>query len=219
MFKLLLLLCLMILAALLTLGGRENGPVRDGLAGKIPPLVYVRKDSGLPGPDDAVVVSAASAPHAAPSVAPAATGAAATASGPAATVPDPAEEAAETPGISAAFAASETVPDAEQVLTLALPAAEGGPTPAPQNAPDPAVAQAAEPQMQYVVGNTVNLRAGPSADTESLTKLNMGNPVLVLPSDTPGWSLIRIEATGMEGYIASRFLGPKPQDGIFTPVN
>jgi hypothetical protein len=42
---------------------------------------------------------------------------------------------------------------------------------------------------------------------------------MVLPSDTPGWSMIRIEGDGLEGYIASRFLGDPPQDGIFAPVN
>jgi uncharacterized protein YgiM (DUF1202 family) len=99
---------------------------------------------------------------------------------------------------------------AAQSLTLALPL---------RDAAAPATAADVAPDLRYVVANTVNVRSGPSADTDSLTKLDRGEAVLVLPSGTPGWSMIRIEGAGLEGYIATRFLGDPPGDGIFTPVN
>ena len=37
-----------------------------------------------------------------------------------------------------------------------------------------------------------------------LARLARGEAVLVLPSDTPGWSMIQIEGDGVEGYVASR---------------
>lgn len=83
----------------------------------------------------------------------------------------------------------------------------------------PAPPADATPRLQYVVADTVNVRAGPSAKTESLTKLDRGEAVQVLPSDTPGWSMIQLEGDGVEGYVATRFLGDPPSDGIFTPVN
>jgi len=208
MFKLLLLLCLMILATLLTLGGRGNGPVRDGLAGKIPPLVYVGHDSGLAEP---VVVAAVPVAAKAPANAPAEVRNA--------SVPDPVAKPVSGPEISAAFAAADAALETDQGLTLALPPTENGVNPALQAAADPAPQDLAVPTVRYVTGNAVNLRAGPSAGSDSLTKLNRGNAVLVLPSDTPGWSNVRIEESGLEGYIATRFLGDRPQDGIFTPVN
>lgn len=221
MFKLLFLLCLMILATLLTLGGRENGPVRDGLAGKFAPLVYVRRDGDLSPP--VVPVSAPAVP-APPDPRPANSAPSGAAPVTAASKPPLAAEPARSPAISAAFAAAETGAAAEPGLTLALPSAEGEgegtvASPAPLAGTDPAQEPPVAQVIQYVVGNTVNVRAGPSAGSPSLTKLNRGKAVLVLPSDTPGWSMIRIESDGLEGYIASRFLGDQPGDGSFAPVN
>ena len=127
--------------------------------------------------------------------------------------------------ISAAFAKATAESGsgalAGQSLTLALPLAdaEAPRTAASTSAVEPPTGAEAAPTLQYVMANTVNVRTGPSADTKSLTKLDRGEAVTVLPSDTPGWSMIRIEGDGLEGYIASRFLGDPPQDGIFAPVN
>ncbi len=65
----------------------------------------------------------------------------------------------------------------------------------------------------YVSGSSVNVRSGPSAETEALTRLSRGEAVLAMPSDTPGWSMIRIEGDGVEGYIASRFLTESATQG------
>ena len=219
MVKYLLLLCLLMVATLYTLGGRSDAPLRDGLAGKLPPLVYQSPEKIVARPADLAAVRQEPAPSltkAAPAPARAA---------PVARVqPEPAGSSV----ISAAFATANAEPEAgsdplaEQSLTLALPlvdAAAPGPLPASDPAAEPPADVGAAPTLQYVVANTVNVRTGPSADTASLTKLSRGEAVLVLPSDTPGWSMIRIEGDGLEGYIATRFLGDPPSDGIFTPVN
>ena len=67
--------------------------------------------------------------------------------------------------------------------------------------------------IAYVSGSSVNVRSGPSAETEPVARLARGESVLVLPSDTPGWSMIRIEGDGVEGYIASRFLSQTSSEG------
>ena len=196
MFKLVAVLCGTIFVTLLVIGGRDDGPVRYGLVpGRMASLVYVDPDAGT-----APVVAAAE-PVATPRVAlrPVVAG--------------------QNGVVEAAFVDPDAVP--QSGLTLALPLVTAS-RPAPEEAiaPVPApVAAAAEPLVQYVVGSSVNVRLGPSADTEALTRLPRGEAVLVLPSDTPGWSMIRIEGDGVEGYIATRFLGDRPQDGLFSATD
>jgi hypothetical protein len=126
--------------------------------------------------------------------------------------PPPVQPAPQAEVIPVAFAAAP-----EPRVTLALPLVDGA---APRaTVAEPAAVAGPEPVISYVIGSSVNVRLGPSAQTEALTKLNRGEAVLVLPSDTPGWSMIRIEGDGVEGYIASRFLGEAPQDGLFGPID
>ena len=218
MIKYVFLLCLLMAATLYTLGGRTDAPVRDGLAGKLAPLVYQAPETSVTRPAEPAVAEQAPAPtppKAAPAPAPAPASLASVAR------PQPAPAGSSV--ISAAFATAEAGPDmqAAQSLTLALPLVDAATSADPASDPvaETAAGADAAPTLQYVVANTVNVRSGPSAETESLTKLGRGEAVLVLPSDTPGWSMIRIEGDGLEGYIATRFLGDPPQDGIFTPVN
>jgi hypothetical protein len=215
MFKFVFLLCLLIAATLLTLGGRSDAPLRDGLAGKYAPLHY--KDSGPVTPQPAGLAAAGQGPR------PLSPG---TGSAPARAVPQarPQPEPADSPAVSAAFATTGPVPEDALTapgLTLALPAAEAtAPDDPASQPPAPPLAGAdAAPLEQYVLADSVNVRAGPSARTVSLTRLDRGDAVQVLPSDTPGWSKVRLERDGLEGFVASRFLGDPPQDGIFTPVN
>lgn len=216
MLKYVTLLCLLIAATLYTVGGRTDAPLRDGLAGKLAPLVYQDPGQVTPAPSDVVAARPGPAPPQ-PEAIPAAASVA--------SVARPQPEPAGRSVISAAFATAETQTglDAQeaQSLTLALPLVEAAPAadPSPAAAAAPPTETDAAPVVHYVAANTVNVRAGPSAQSESLTKLDRGEAVLVLPSDTPGWSMIRIEGDGLEGYIATRFLGDPPQDGIFTPVN
>jgi len=215
MIKYVFILCLLMAATLYTLGGRTDAPVRDGLAGKLAPLVYQTPENSVSRPAELAVVEQTPAP-APPKAVPAPASLASIAR------PQPAP--ADSSMISAAFATAEAGLDmqgASQSLTLALPLVEAAATRDPASEPVAAAATGADagPTLHYVMANTVNVRSGPSAETESLTRLDRGEAVLVLPSDTPGWSMIRIEGDGLEGYIATRFLGDPPQDGIFTPVN
>ena len=219
MFKFVFLLCLLIAATLYTLGGRTDAPLRDGLAGKLAPLVY--KDPGPAAPQPAALAAAGdgTAPVS-PQTVPAPV--------PAASLARPQPQLAGSSVISAAFATAEAASEDAQAaegLTLALPLVEPAPAraavaePVAESVAPPAPPADATPRLQYVVADTVNVRAGPSAKTESLTKLDRGEAVQVLPSDTPGWSMIRLEGDGVEGYVATRFLGGPPSDGIFTPVD
>lgn len=85
--------------------------------------------------------------------------------------------------------------------TLAVSEAVSAPT-AP--APDPAPVG----RVQYIATDSANVREGPGKDHAVLERLPYGEAVLVLvEGEGPdGWSLIRIEGDGVEGYIASRLL-------------
>jgi uncharacterized protein YgiM (DUF1202 family) len=198
MFKLLVFLCAGLFATMYVLG-RDGGPVRDGLAGKVTPLM---QDADSPEREAAprVILAAATKPAAAAKPAPEPVAAA---------QPEPPE-----PVVQIAAPATEAV--GESGLTLALPLVEDGTeAPAPQ-AVDPEAAEPGDPTVMYVSATSVNVRSGPSAETQALTRLPQGEAVTVLPSDTPGWSMIRIEGDGIEGFIASRFLSESsgPRDGF-----
>jgi hypothetical protein len=188
MFKLLFGLCAGLYLALQF--APDDGKLRDGLRGAYAPLV-----TDVPEPE---VARAPDAP--APAAAPAAV----------ARVTPPVAPEAATGVVSAAFVAPEAAAEVPQDgLTLALPLVEAEDA---EPAASPVQTAPGEPLVQYVIGSTVNVRSGPSADTESLGKLSRGEAVLVIATDTPGWSMIRIEGDGMEGYIASRFLGDAAPD-------
>jgi hypothetical protein len=185
MLKYVLILCVLIMATMLTIGGQKDGPVRDGLAGKYPPLVAGRAEPAAPVPEPPEPVAQAPEP-----LAPAAEAAQA------APTPPPAAEPAPAPSLTALVPeVVEGSPDDPLTLTLPEP-------------PEPA-AEAA-PALRYVSANSVNLREGPSAETDSLGRLNRGAAVRVQPSDSPGWSLVTVEGTILQGYIATRFLGDTP---------
>ncbi|WP_322324439.1 SH3 domain-containing protein [Cypionkella sp.] len=93
------------------------------------------------------------------------------------------------------------VPDAPLMITPAVAEA----------APVPAVAEpVAFEQGLIMVVNTksANLRSGPGTDYAVVGRLTQGEAVLVIAQDEgrDGWSLIRIEGDGEEGYIATRLL-------------
>ncbi len=75
----------------------------------------------------------------------------------------------------------------------------------------PVVAEplAAEPGVLMVVNTkSANVRSGPGKDYDVVGRLTRGESVLVVAQGegTDGWSLIRIEGDGVEGYIATRLL-------------
>lgn len=69
-------------------------------------------------------------------------------------------------------------------------------------------APAAEGKVMYVTADRANVREGPGKDHAVLDRLTKGEAVLVVVEGegADGWSLIRIEGDGVEGYVASRLL-------------
>jgi uncharacterized protein YgiM (DUF1202 family) len=73
----------------------------------------------------------------------------------------------------------------------------------------PATATEAAPAggtLAYIDGRSVNVREGPGKENAVLTKLSRGEAVTVVSQDDTGWSLVRIEGDGLEGYVSTEFL-------------
>ena len=196
MLKLTTILCGSLFLAML-IGGRDESQVRYGLQGRIPTLSQVVAQHMNARQQVVEVASAQPAPA------------------------QPATEPTKTPESDVAPASLETLtdvpatePDGTDYTGYTQDALGGGMSlsmPMVQPSSETAATDdtAAEPvggYIAYVAGSSVNVRSGPSAESEAVARLARGEAVLVLPSDTPGWSMIRIEGDGVEGYVASRFL-------------
>ena len=75
--------------------------------------------------------------------------------------------------------------------------------------PAPVAEPATEPTLlRYVGANSVNVREGPGKRFAVLDTLKQGEAVTVVSAEggEAGWSLIRIEGDGIEGYVATRLL-------------
>jgi hypothetical protein len=191
MFRLLLVLGAGLFLALL-IGGRDEGQTRMGLQGAYD--IAALRDA-----------PAAVVPAAAP---PAENVVAAAAPEP---VPQPVAPTPAAPDLTEiSFApATDSATEAAQAagLTLSLPLVTA-------DAPAPVAAEAtADPsvgRVARVIGSTVNVRAAPSAKADILSKLARNEAVTVIAADDSGWTLVRIEGDGVEGYIASRYLADAP---------
>lgn len=77
-----------------------------------------------------------------------------------------------------------------------------------ESTPVVAVAAADTGKVLFVGARSANVRAGPGQDFDVVGRLARGEAVLVVADGEgpDGWSLIRIEGDGVEGYIASRLL-------------
>lgn len=66
----------------------------------------------------------------------------------------------------------------------------------------------AEGKVLYVTSDKANVREGPGKDHAVIGSLPKGEAVLVISygEGPEGWSHIRIEGDGIEGYVASRLL-------------
>jgi len=110
----------------------------------------------------------------------------------------------ETVATSAVFVPAQPVrvapaaPAEPEVTVAAAPAEPAAPQPA---LPSPDV-------WAYVDARSVNVRAGPSTSDPVIGRLANGEAVVVVPQVNPveGWSRVRIEGDGIEGYVAERFL-------------
>lgn len=65
-----------------------------------------------------------------------------------------------------------------------------------------------ENRIMTVIANSANVRGGPGIDYSVMGRLTRGETVLVLAdADLPeGWSHIRVEGDGIDGFIATRLL-------------
>ncbi len=67
---------------------------------------------------------------------------------------------------------------------------------------------AADLPLVSVTGSQVNLRAGPSTDDAVLGSLVRGTQAELVVSLGNGWAQIRAVDSGLEGFMAERFLAP-----------
>lgn len=72
----------------------------------------------------------------------------------------------------------------------------------------PKAESAPQGKLFYVAAPSANVREGPGKDHAVIDRLPKGEAVLVLEQGEgpDGWSLIRIEGDGGQGYIAARLL-------------
>lgn len=192
MFRLLLALCAGLFLTML-IAGRDQGQARMGLKGAYD-IVELKP---LPTSDTAAPLAVA---ETAPTPAPVRRVVAAPQAQPLPATPVSFSTPAETP-----------VAGLQTGLTLALPLVS--------DRTDVASAEAVAPErIAYVIGSNVNVRAEPSAKATVLDRLARGEAVMVLGEGAPGWSMIRIEGDGVEGYIASRFLATRPPEASLFPA-
>lgn len=98
---------------------------------------------------------------------------------------------------AAAFAPAEPV--------MVAPAAK-----AAAEAVEPLLAEAPAPEAAifYINAKSVNVRTGPGKTNPVIARLARDEAVLVISQteEENGWSLIRIEGDGVEGYVATQLL-------------
>jgi len=103
------------------------------------------------------------------------------------------DEAVARPTPDAGAANGGDAPEAEEPITAPVATADAAPV------------GTALPVVE-VTGTRVNLRSGPSTETDILDALVQGTRAEVLASLADGWAQIRVIETGIEGYMADRFL-------------
>lgn len=94
----------------------------------------------------------------------------------------------------------ETASDADTGAAAVAMAAAGG-TEAGADQPDGRI-------LWRVTGSNVNFRAGPSTGTAVLAGLTRGDEVEFLGNAPDGWARLRLPDSGLEGFMAARFLEP-----------
>ena len=187
MLQLTLLLCSSLFLVML-LGGRDFGQLRPGLA------QAEAEANAAPVTAEVPVVETVALVDATPVVV-------------AAVVPKPVAAlppAVVAPVAVAAEATPVPVPETPEntVFTLSNYA-----DPVPEAAPAPAAADtSSEGEVWYVAGNSLNVRSGPSTNSDVVGKLTRGEATLVVWREGADWARIRIEGDGIEGYVAMRFL-------------
>lgn len=100
-------------------------------------------------------------------------------------------------GPSVGFASLSVSPDGAPVAAGADIVETGAAPPAVEAGPD----------FRSVEVAALNVRSGPSTSDEVIGRLEQFEIVSVLEETEDGWSRILIEGDGIEGWVASRFLG------------
>jgi Bacterial SH3 domain len=62
------------------------------------------------------------------------------------------------------------------------------------------------PDVWYVTGRSVNVRADPTTDAPIVGKLYRGDAALVLADNGAGWAQVTVEGDGVSGYVSMDFL-------------
>ena len=61
-------------------------------------------------------------------------------------------------------------------------------------------------RLAYIDGKSVNVREGPGKENAVISKLSRGEAVTIVWQDDTGWSRVRIEGDGLEGYVSTSLL-------------
>ena len=111
------------------------------------------------------------------------------------------------------FIPAQTVMEPAKVIAVVAKPAETEPalteTAITAALPEPEIAGG---DLFIVAAKQVNVREGPGKTYSVVGSLTRGEQVLVVLEDSPiaGWSRVRLEGDGIEGYIATRLLTPAP---------
>ena len=111
------------------------------------------------------------------------------------------------------FIPAQTVMEPAKVIAVVAEPAETEPalteTATAAALPEPEIAGG---DLFIVAAKQVNVREGPGKTYSVVGSLTRGEQVLVVLEDSPiaGWSRVRLEGDGIEGYIATRLLTPAP---------
>jgi uncharacterized protein YgiM (DUF1202 family) len=139
---------------------------------------------GEPTPDDVAVARGETSPASAPVAVAAAPSTSPETQAPLARISD--REA-----LRMALAAGEKTAARTMPATAEVPEAEGA------------------PDLWYVTGSRVNLRAGPSSSTAIVGGVSLGDRAEILSDPAEPWTRIRTES-GIEAWIFSRFIAETP---------
>ena len=118
-------------------------------------------------------------------------------------------------GLTMADPAPAVVAPAEPQAVVFIPAQTVMNPPAVEQtavAPSLPEPQMASGRLLTVSARAANVRQGPGTDFGVVGSLTQGEQVLVVIEDMPvdGWSRVRLEGDGVEGYIATRLLSELP---------
>jgi uncharacterized protein YgiM (DUF1202 family) len=200
MLRLTLLLCIGMYAALM-IAGEDRGQMRPGLAAAAAKNVQPEAVAG--GESAPAEVAEAAVPEAEPV--------------PELAVTEPEPEAPVVAAPAALVAAAEPEPYVEPqrelvteleepVFSLASIGNERVPGAPAEESAAPEVPAGGEGTIWYVTARSVNVRAGPSTDTEVVGKLASGEATLVVQAVDEDWARIVIQGDGVEGFVAIRYL-------------